>query len=87
MKIVHIVIISGHNVTYAFAREFAANRDEDNYVPTILHFLWVGKPIPEKYLDAVIGFEETNTDFEVTVDFDNKIYLKYECSLSDLLVD
>ena len=68
MKIVHIVIISGHNVTYAFAREFAANRDEDNYVPMILHFLWVGKPIPEKYLDAVIGFEETNTDFEVTVD-------------------
>ena len=55
-------------VPYAFAKEFVANKDENNYVPMILHFLWVGKPIPERYLDAVIGFEETNTDFEVTVD-------------------
>ena len=61
------VIIRYQDITYAFAKEFAANKDEKNYVPMILHFLWVGKPIPERYLDAVIGFEAINTDFEVKV--------------------
>ena len=56
-----LIIISEHNVTYTFAKEYASNRDENNDVPLILHFLWVGQPIPEKYFDAILGFEKINT--------------------------
>ena len=82
-----LILISHHDATYAFAKEFASKKDEDSNVPQILHFLWVGKPIPEKYLDAIIGFEKTNTDYEVRVLNNFKILPWQPSSSSDLLLD
>ena len=53
--------------TYTFAKEYAANRDDNNNVPLILHFVWVIQKIPEKYLDAISAFEKMNTNYEVKV--------------------
>ena len=56
------------NTRYKFAdKAYAAARDKNNEVPKILHFLWVVKLIPPKYLNAISGFEKNNPDYEVRV--------------------
>ena len=34
-------------------------------VPTKLHFVWIGKEIPEKYIDNILSFEKYNRQYEV----------------------
>ena len=63
--------------TYAFANNYTDNRDENNNVPRILHFLWVFQPIPEKYLDAITGFEKNNPDYEVRYKYRLYLTLSY----------
>ena len=54
--------------SYKFAsNEYAAARDKNHDVPKILHFLWVFKLIPAKYLDAISAFEKNNPDYEVRI--------------------
>ena len=57
--------LSHLNTTYVFANKYIDNRDGNNQVPQVLHFLWIFQPIPEKYLDAISGFEKNNPDYEV----------------------
>ena len=79
------------NTTYVFANNYAKNRDENNQVPRILHFLWIFQPIPEKYLTAISGFEKNNPDYEVNMlycqsFFDWSCHCQYFV-LIDLLVE
>ena len=54
--------------SYKFAdNEYAAARDENHDVPKILHFLWVFKLLPAKYLDAISAFKKNNPDYEVRI--------------------
>ena len=34
-------------------------------VPTKLHFVWIGKEIPQKYIDNILSFEKYNRQYEV----------------------
>lgn len=46
-------------------------RDNSTWVPKILHFIWVSKPIPTKYINAIEKFEADNKDYEITLWCDN----------------
>lgn len=62
-----LLIFSKLNASYSFAKKYVSERDENNDVPKILHFLWVFQPIPEKYLEAISAFEKNNPNYEVRV--------------------
>ena len=34
-------------------------------VPAKLHFVWIGKEIPNKYMDNIISFQNYNRQYEV----------------------
>ena len=34
-------------------------------VPTKLHLVWIGKEIPEKYIDNILSFEKYNGQYDV----------------------
>lgn len=59
------------NASYSFAKKYVSERDENNDVPKILHFLWVFQPIPEKYLEAISAFEKNNPNYEIFLWTDN----------------
>ena len=62
-----LINFSQLNASYTFANKYEAEKDENNDVPQILHFLWVFQPIPEKYLEAISAFEKNNPNYEVRV--------------------
>ena len=46
---------------------YAANKQEETTlrIPKILHFVWISRPIPPKYIAAIEKFENDNRDYEV----------------------
>ena len=34
-------------------------------VPTKIHFVWIGKEIPQKYIDNILSFEKYNGQYDV----------------------
>lgn len=42
-----------------------------NPIPKILHFIWIGEPLPEEYLQNILGFMRHNPEHEVKFWTDN----------------
>ena len=50
-----------------------SRNDQDCEIPKIIHFIWVGSKLPEKYAKIIEGWKHHNPDFEIWLWDDEKV--------------
>ena len=49
-----------------------ARNDDDCKIPKIIHFIWLGSELPDKYIEIINGWKKHNPEFEVWIWDDKK---------------
>ena len=50
-----------------------ARNDDDCKIPKIIHFIWLGSELPDKYIEIINGWKKHNPEFEVWIWDDKKV--------------
>ena len=52
-------------LVYTFELPTKEDADSKSLVPKILHFMWIGSQVPEKYQENIIVWRNNNPTYEV----------------------
>ena len=52
-------------LVYTFKQPTKEDADSKSLVPKILHFMWIGSQVPEKYQENIIAWRENNPTYQV----------------------